>query len=385
MKQLAAALLSSGLLALLAACQPGGQPPPRGDAASPQPASDWRWNLPAGVAPPPVPADNPMTQAKFQLGRYLFYDKRLSGSGRLSCASCHPQAKAFSDSAPLSLGDAGERTLRNSQPLANAAWHQTYTWANYSLTTLERQMDGPLFRTEPVEMGLNDRNLPAVLERLRADPRYAREFARAFPGEASPLTLANIVKAIASFERGIVSFNSRYDRYRAGQARLSAAELRGLKLFNSERGQCYRCHGSPNFDDQMAGASQGQPFHNVGLYNLDGKGGYPFPNRGVLELSGKPGDMGRFRSPSLRNAALTAPYMHDGSVATLEEAIRVFAERGRHGGKGGDGRANPYKSPLLDRIRLSARDQTDLLAFLKTLSDDKLVNDPALSDPFAAP
>ncbi|UTH75225.1 methanobactin export MATE transporter MbnM [Chromobacterium sp. IIBBL 290-4] len=367
----ALAVAAMGLIGLTA-CQPD-------SPAQPAARGDWRWRLPPGVRPPPVPADNPMTQAKFELGRRLFYDKRLSGNGSISCASCHPQAKAFSDSVPLSLGSAGERTLRNAQPLANAAWHQSYTWANNTLTTLERQMDGPLFRTDPVEMGINDLTQPKVLARLQADPVYVRGFAQAFPAESGPLNMANIVKAIATFERGIVSFDSRYDRYQAGKAQLSAAELRGLKLFRSEQGQCFRCHGSANFDDQMAGESGGLPFHNIGLYNLDGKGGYPFPNRGMLELSGAQADMGRFRSPSLRNVALTGPYMHDGSVETLEEAIRVHAEHGR-----GAGKSNPWKDASLDRIRLSRQEQADLAAFLKTLSDDTLTHDPALSDPFAA-
>ncbi|OHX12737.1 methanobactin export MATE transporter MbnM [Chromobacterium sphagni] len=376
------ALAGGGLLsALLAAGLPGD------DAGGRQPAAagaDWQWQLPPGVAPPPVPADNPMSRAKFELGRYLFYDKRLSGNGDISCASCHPQARAFSDGVALSIGAEGERALRNAQPLANAAWRRSYTWANYSLTTLERQMDGPLFRTDPVEMGINDGNLSTVLARLAADPHYQREFARAFPGQPRPLTLENIVKAIASFERGIVSFDSRYDRYRAGQTELSAAESRGLRLFRSEQGQCYRCHGSADFDDQMAGFSRDLPFHNIGLYNLDGKGGYPFPNRGALELSGKAADMGRFRSPSLRNVALTAPYMHDGSVATLEDAVRIHAEHGRRGGKAGDGRLNPWKDAAIDRIRLNRREQADIVAFLKTLSDDKLIHNPRLADPFAA-
>ncbi|WP_440028675.1 MbnH family di-heme enzyme [Chromobacterium amazonense] len=368
-------LAALALAGLLTAC--GRESPPLA------PVGDWHWTLPAGVAPPPVPADNPMSQAKFELGRRLFYDKRLSGNGSISCASCHPQDKAFSDSVALSLGSTGERTLRNAQPLANVAWRKSYTWANYSLTTLERQMDGPLFRTDPVEMGINDGNLPTVLARLRADPLYQREFARVFPAEGQPLSLANIVKAIATFERGIVSFDSRYDRYQAGRAVLSAAELRGLKLFRSEQGQCLRCHGSPDFDDQMAGHGDSLPFHNIGLYNTDGKGGYPFPNRGALELSGQPADMGRFRSPSLRNVALTAPYMHDGSVATLEEAVRIHAEHGRRGAKGGDGRRNPWKDAAIDRIQLSAAEQADIVAFLKTLTDDTLTRDPRLADPFA--
>ncbi|POZ62073.1 methanobactin export MATE transporter MbnM [Chromobacterium alticapitis] len=369
-----AALLLTGLLA---ACGREAAPPPA-------PVEDWQWQLPPGVAPPPVPADNAMSQAKFELGRRLFYDKRLSGKGTISCASCHPQDKAFSDSAALSRGGTGERTLRNAQPLANVAWRKSYTWANYSLTTLERQMDGPLFRTEPVEMGINDGNLPTVLARLDADPLYLRAFASVFPGEEKPLSLANIVKAIATFERGIVSFDSRYDRYQAGQAQLSAAELRGLKLFRADKSQCLRCHGSPDFDDQMAGHGDGLSFHNIGLYNADGKGSYPFPNRGTLELSGRPADMGRFRSPSLRNAALTAPYMHDGSVATLEEAVRIHADHGRDNGKTGDGRRNPWKDPAMDHIRLTPAEQADIVAFLKTLSDETLTRNPRLADPFAA-
>src|SRR5574343_1566122 len=150
----------------------------------------WQWNLPAGVPTPVVPADNPMSEAKFQLGRQLFYDKRLSGNGTQSCASCHHQDKAFTDGLAVSPGSTGELTHRNAQHLANSAWHSTYTWANPSLTTLERQMEVPLFGTDPVEMGIDDSNKDAVLARIKADAGYRQRFAAVFGSSGDVITLA---------------------------------------------------------------------------------------------------------------------------------------------------------------------------------------------------
>ncbi len=350
----------------------------------------WQWNLPADVPTPVVPADNPMSEAKFQLGRQLFYDKRLSGNGTQSCASCHHQNKAFTDGLAVSPGSTGELTHRNAQHLANSAWHSTYTWANPALVTLERQMEVPLFGDSPVEMGVNDNNKDAVLARLKADTGYRQRFAEVFGSHGEPISFPNIIKAIATFQRGLLSFDSKYDRYLQKKAVLSAEELRGMQLFMGETAECFHCHGSFNFNDQTN--HQGSPevkraFHNTGLYNIDGQGGFPFPNRGLFEFTSLPADMGAFRASSLRNIANTAPYMHDGSIATLEEVLDFYAAGGRNissGPHAGDGRLNPYKSDLITRINLSAQDKQDIIAFLKTLTDDTLLTSPRFSNPFPA-
>ncbi len=348
----------------------------------------WSWNLPVNFATPAVPADNPMSEEKFQLGRYLFHDTRLSGNGTQSCASCHVQSLAFTDGKAVATGSTGEKTARSAMPIANAAYHPTFNWANSATTSLEQQMETPLFATSPVELGINDSNRATVLKRFQDDSDYVARFGRAFPGEASPISFTNIIKAIATFERGMLSGDSKYDRYQKGQATLTASEERGRNLFFTEKAECFHCHGSFNFNDQLKHAgsrSVETPFHNTGLYNIDGKGGFPAPNRGIFELTGKAEDMGAFRAQSLRNVAVTAPYMHDGSIATLEEVLDFYAAGGRHitsGPLAGDGRNNPYKSDLISRIDLDAQEKADLIAFLKTLTDESLLTSSRFSNPF---
>jgi cytochrome c peroxidase len=374
-------------LAVLAGCGGGGTElrETRGSAGG------WVWPLPPTFPEPKVPADNPMSAAKVELGRFLFYDARLSGNGSQACAGCHHQDKAFTDGRAQAIGSTGEVHPRSSQHLANVAYNATLTWANPSLVTLERQMETPLFGESPVEMGVNDGNKDAVLQRLRDDTtvaRYGERFAEAFPAEAEPLGWGNVVKAIAAFQRTLVSGTSRYDQWLAGSTTLSAAELRGMQLFFGEKAECFHCHGSFNFNDQIVHAGSRlveTPFSNTGLYNIGGTGAFPEPNRGVFELTARPTDMGRFRAPSLRNVEVTAPYMHDGTVATLEEVLRFYAAGGRNLTSGphvGDGRSNPFKSDLVSRIDLSEQEQADIVAFLKSLTDHAFLTEPRHANPF---
>ena len=377
------------VLAGLAACGGGGTVlvETRGSAAN------WTWSLPAYFPEPKVPADNPMSADKVELGRFLFYDPRLSGNGQQACAGCHRQDKAFTDGQAQAIGSTGEVLPRSAQQLVNVAYNATLTWANPSLVTLERQMETPLFGEHPIEMGVNDANKDAVLQRLRDDTalsNYPQRFAAAFPGEAQPIRWGNVVKAISAFQRTLISGNSRYDQWLAGKTTLADGELRGMKLFFGEKAECFHCHGSFNFNDQIVHAASRiveTPFSNTGLYNLGGTGAFPEPNRGVFELTAKATDMGKFRAPSLRNVEVTAPYMHDGSIATLDEVLRMYAAGGRNlsaGPNAGDGRANPYKSDLVSRIDLSDQEQADIVAFLKTLTDHEFLTQPRHADPFAA-
>ncbi len=389
---LAGALLGAlGLGAVLVACGggSGGVTVIETAAGSPGTASgDCVWSLPSGFPVPAVPADNPMSQAKVDLGRFLFYDKRLSGNGALACAGCHRQDLAFTDGGKAGKGATGEFTARSSQHLANSAYHPTLTWANPSLLTLEKQMEVPLFGESPIEMGINDSNKATVLARFSSLPLYQQKFAAAFPGQADGLSWANVIKAIASFQRSLISGNSRYDQFVSGKGALTPTEIRGMNLFFGEKAECFHCHGSPNFNDQFVHASTRvleKPFHNTGLYNLGGTGAFPEPNRGVFELSGLPKDMGMFRAPSLRNVAKTAPYMHDGSIATLEDVLDFYAAGGRNitsGAHAGDGRRNPLKSDLVNLINLDAQEKSDLIAFLKTLTDDEFLTSAKHADPF---
>ncbi|UJB65501.1 di-heme enzyme [Acidovorax sp. YS12] len=352
--------------------------------------ASWTWSLPSFFPTPKVPATNPMTAEKVELGRFLFYDRRLSGNGTQACASCHLQSKSFTDGLPTAIGSTGESHPRNAQGLANVAYHATLTWANPSLVTLEKQMETPLFGNDPIEMGVNDANKQEILTRLAADTGYPARFAKAFPGQGDTINWANVIHAIAAFQRSLVSGNSKYDQYLRGAVRLSAGEERGMNLFFGEKAECFHCHSSFNFNDQIVHAGSRlveTPFHNTGLYNIGGTGAFPEPNRGVFELTHLAKDMGMFRAPSLRNVEVTGPYMHDGSIATLEDVLAFYAAGGRNitsGPHAGDGRANPNKNDFITQIDLNAQEQADIVAFLKTLTDHEFLTNPRFADPFAA-
>ncbi|WP_446870472.1 MbnH family di-heme enzyme [Phormidesmis sp. 146-12] len=353
--------------------------------ATPKP---YEWNLPAGLPKPVVPADNPMTADKVELGRHLFYEKRLSITGTHSCASCHEQKLAFTDGKLVGVGATGEKHPRNSMSLANIAYNSVLTWANPLMTRLETQALVPMFGEHPVELGMVGKEAQ-ILAMLRQDPTYRKLFSAAFGGDNRTINLSNLTKALASFERSLISFDSPYDRYRFGGSRnaISASAKRGEKLFHSERLECFHCHGGLNFSDSVQHerlAFTEIAFHNTGLYNIDGKGAFPANNTGVYEITRQPSDMGRFKAPTLRNIALTAPYMHDGSIATLEEVIEHYRVGGRtlnHGENAGVGRENPFKSHFISGFELTETEKQDLLAFLHSLTDESFIHNPALSDP----
>ncbi len=366
--------------AVLAGCVP--------EDATPEP-EPYVWALPAGFPTPKVPADNPMSEDKVELGRRLFYDPRLSGNETQSCASCHRQELAFTDGLAVAVGSTGEHHRRSSMSLTNAAYNVTLTWVNPVLTRLEDQALVPLFGESPVELGLAGME-DVLLQRLRDDPDYPELFRRAFPEEEDPVSLGAITRALASFQRTLISGNSAYDRYAYGgdTTALSASAMRGMELFYSETAECFHCHGGFNFSDAVrhdATAIEEITFHNNALYNLDGDGAYPAIDPGLVELSGKPGDMGRFRAPSLRNIAVTAPYMHDGSVATLEEVLAHYARGGREIAEGpnrGLGWMSPLKSEFVHGFSLTEQEKADLLAFLHSLTDEQFLSDPRLADPW---
>ncbi|WP_201752630.1 methanobactin export MATE transporter MbnM [Sphingomonas changnyeongensis] len=295
-------------------------------------ASSHDFGLPGWAPRPLEPVGNRTTAAKIELGRHLFYDTRLSGDGSMSCASCHRQARAFTDGRPTSAGVTGQMTPRNAMSLANVAYFPVLTWGNPLMKHLEQQALVPLIGQEPVELGLAGRESELV-DRLRAEPVYARLFPQAFPEAGGEISLATVVRALAAFQRSLISLRSPYDRYRyEGDAdALSESAIRGEALFFSERLECHHCHNGINFADTVLherNKAGEVAFHNTGLYNIDGKGGYPAPNIGIAEITGRPTDMGRFRAPSLRNVAVTAPYMHDGSIPTLDQVIDHYAAGG---------------------------------------------------------
>lgn len=367
--------LARGLIAATLSSLPLG-------ATSTQP---YDWDLPDWAPRPVVPADNPMSPAKVELGRYLFYDRKLSVNQRMACASCHQANRGFTDNLPVAEGVTGERGNRSAMSLTNIAYLPTLTWANPNLNSLEKQALVPIFGEHPVEMGMAGKE-DLLLGRLRADPRYPPMFRKAFPETNGDISISTVVKAIAAFERTLLSFNSPYDRYKyQGDINaISAAAKRGEKLFFSERMECYHCHGGFNFTDNIQHARLAQPelgFHNTGLYVENTAGDYPANHHGLREFTGLADDEGKFRTPTLRNIALTAPYMHDGSIPTLAAVITQHYARKGHGSRQGYG-PNPLRSPFIEGFTLSRQEVTDLVAFMQSLTDEKFISNPKLADPF---
>ncbi len=322
-----------------------------------------------------------MTPAKVELGRRLFYDTRLSGNGTQACAGCHRQDLAFTDGRPRAVGSTGEVHPRSSLSLANVAYDVALTWADSGLRRLEEQALVPMFRERPVELGLAGRE-KELAARLEADARYVAMFRAAFPDEPGAIRLGNVIRALAAFERTLISGDSPYDRlvYQGRMDALSEAAWRGMRLFFSDRLGCSTCHGGINFSGPVAfagmAASVEPAFQNTGLYHLGGPGDDPAEDTGLRSVTHRRRDTGRFRTPTLRNIALTAPYMHDGSIGTLESVIDHYAAGGRAGAN------NRYKSPLLHGFSITAAEKQDLIEFLGSLTDERFVTDARFSDPW---
>lgn len=350
----------------------------------------YDWNLPPGFPVPKVPPENPMSAAKAELGRHLFYDTRLSLNETQSCASCHEQSLAFSDGLTGAVGSTGVVNRRSSMTLTNAAYNSAQTWANPVLKTLEMQVAVPLLGDNPVELGFAGHDAELV-ERLRDEPKYGPLFTAAFPDETDAVNIYNVVRAIASFQRRLISGRSPYDAYASGEdpGAISASAERGAKLFFGERFECHHCHGSFALSTSVTweGKSTDQlSYHNDALYNLDGAGAYPLRDQGLFEVTARPADMGKFRPPTLRNIAVTAPYMHDGSIATLREVVVDHYARGGRlldvGPDAGDGALSPRKAVFVSGFAISEAEVEDLLAFLEALTDQEFLTDPTLADPW---
>lgn len=359
----------------------GGDTPPVG-------TTPWEWDLPAGFPVPVVPANNPMTVEGVELGRHLFYDTQLSFNGEMSCASCHQQELGFSDGRALALGSTGEVHPRNASGLTNVAYNPTLNWANPTSEELEEQLLVPLFGEDPIELGFVGQE-DELLRRLREDIRYQELFPAAYPEDDDPFTIDNLADAISSFERTLISGNSPYDRYvyQGDDNALSESAKRGMDLFFSEVAECDHCHGGLNFAsalDHESNPTDPTPFENNGLYNVGGTGDYPAINQGLFFFTDEETDKGRMKPPTLRNVEVSGPYMHDGSIETLEEVIEHYARGGTRtddGPNAGDGRLNPNKSSFITGFPISQQGKADLVEFLKSLTDESFLNDSRLSDP----
>ena len=295
---------------------------------------------------PPVewPADNAFTQKRWELGRKLFFDPVLSIDGTVSCASCHAPELAFADTLATTPGVFGRPGTRNAPSLANVAYHP-YLLREGSVPTLEMQVLVPI-----QEANEFNHNIVDLAEELRQIPEYVSMSQQAYQREPDPFV---ITRALATFERTLVSGNSPFDRYQNGnKSALTASQLRGMNLFFGTRTNCGSCHGGFNFT--LYG------FENNGLYET-------YADNGRVRLTGDPADLALFKTPSLRNVALTPPYMHDGSLKTLQEVVEHY----NSGGK-----AHPNKSSVITPLNLTEQEKADLVSFLESLTDEDFINNP---------
>ncbi len=291
-----------------------------------------------------VPEDNPMTPEKVALGWQLYYDARLSVDGTVSCASCHAPDAGFADPDPVSTGVDGLKGGRNSPTVINAAFNARQFWDGRA-ATLEEQALGPI--ENPVEMA---NTLPQVLETLEGIPGYKQQFTAVFGGDE--ITADMVAKAIASFERTVVSGNSAWDKWVATKdpGVISEAALRGEELFRGKAG-CSQCHLGFNFTDAHLDL-----YHNIGVGMLEedfDEGRYAETQ--VIAHNGA------FKTPGLRNVVETAPYMHDGSIATLEEVIEYYDQGGE---------PNDYLDPKISKLELTEHETADLIAFMEALTGE---------------
>ena len=308
---------------------------------------------------PLIPINNPLTEEGIALGKKLFFDKKLSKDNTQSCASCHNPRNSFTDSLRFSLGVDGVPGSRNSMPLFNLAWNfnDKFAWDGKELS-LERQALEPV--RNPIEM---HNSWPNVALKLQQDQEYPSMFLNAFGTEKIDSTL--VTKAIAQFERTLISGNTKFDQYLLGNTSLSQQELNGFTIFMSEdKGDCFHCHGSDNnplWTDN--------DFHNNGLDTS-------FNDLGLGAVTGDPNDNGKFKSPSLRNLVYTAPYMHDGRFSTLEEVINHYSE-----GLQNSSTIDPLmKKVNQGGVQLTPLERADLKAFLITLTDDDFINNPSFQN-----
>jgi cytochrome c peroxidase len=310
---------------------------------------------PPGFPPMVVPPDNPTTTDGVLLGRMLYYDPILSGDSTLACAGCHMPERAFTDDKRFSVGIDGIEGDRNAPAVINVGWMRELFWDGRA-PGVEDQARQPV--TNPIEMHLE---WAEAVSRLEAHPTYPRLFTRAFG--TPEISEDRVVKAIAQFERTMVSANSKYDRWFRGEDVFTESELNGFTLFFTEVGDCFHCHVGDNglFTDNL--------YHNIGLES-------EIVDVGRYAVTGRESDRGLFKTPTLRNLDFTAPYMHDGRFQTLDEVVQHYNSGGH---------PSPTVDPLIRvnvGLGLTDSQKRDLIAFLRTLNDPGFVENPAFWNPF---
>lgn len=305
---------------------------------------------PLGLPPVPVPTGNPPTEETIALGKKLFFDPRLSADGKAPCSACHSPEHGFSDGRKTSLGVRGQVGNRNAPTIFNAAYSPLQFWDGRA-ASLEDQAAGPI--ANPVEMDMPHTD---CVTRVQGDPDYQTLFAKAFGTGA--IGMIQIQKAIAAYERTILSGNSPFDRYYYGgdKEAMSPAAVHGFAVFmDREKGNCSACH---QVGTKFALFTDGQ-FHNLGAgMNSEGE----LPDLGRFEQTKNDADRGAFKTPTLRNIALTAPYMHDGSLKTLRAVVDFYV---------GGGSSNPHLDKQIKPLALTGQDREDLVAFLQALTSEK--------------
>ncbi len=350
--------------------------------------------IPESVPASLVPADNSFTKEKAVLGRFLFYDKRLSGDDTMSCASCHDVSLAFTDGMVRPRGipnREGGLGPRNAPNLTNAGFSKSYTWINPGLKQLENQALVPLFLDNiAIEMGLAGKENQA-LEKIKKEDNYQELFAAAFPHEENRFTIGNVVRAIASFERTFISFNSPYDHYINGDnSAISESAISGKDLFFSDQLKCSQCHSGKFFSDAQDRESKNKKyFHDNGIHNK-----YPdnTNNVGLSEVSLSSKDVGKFKTPTLRNVAYTYPFMHDGSISCnkslqkengtsysekcARQALSRVIDNYAKGGK-----KSTNQDTRISGFSISPKEKKDLIEFLLTLSDPSFLSQPFYRNP----
>lgn len=329
------------------------------------------------LVPPPNKINNFNNQQSnlVALGHLLFFDTKLSINGTKACASCHDPQLAFTDGYRKSLGAYADLHQHNSPSLLNLSSYSSLNWSNPYLHSLKEQMKKPLFNTNPIELGMNQKDT-LILMQLKNEPIYKKVLNKILNANNS-FNWELVFTAIEAYIQQIESRNSAFDNYNNGNlSALNQQQLAGKQLFFSKQLQCGTCHGGKDLNTSI----DQNNFHNIGLYAQ-----YPEADKGIAQYTKKNSDIGKFRTPSLRNVAITAPYMHNGSVATLNECIAIFERGGQYiayGNLKGDGKLNPHKSPIIKGFTITKEQQQNLIAFLYALTDTTYLQNPLFKNPF---
>lgn len=309
---------------------------------------------------------NNFTEDKATLGRYLFYDTRLSVNHTKACASCHDAKFSFTDSYRRSIGSYGDLTHHNAPPLINLVFNRYFTAADSTLHFPEQQIQRPMFNDHPVELGWKD-NEEKILQHFSSDKFYLEQFKKCFPAESDPINVKNIQYAITSFIKTIITFKSPYDAYvyQNKKEALTPSAQRGMQLFRSPELKCAQCHGGINFNQPVF---QSSPFFNTGFFTDTAI------NKGLAGKVSLKENIGKYRTPTLRNLLFTAPYLHDGSAESLTAVIQQYEQGGK--------KSVINKHPFIGGFKLNSQQRSDLVDFLQSLSDSAVLNNPAYNNPW---